>query len=405
MSKARKVARTSVKLKKEKKPINYKHAVLIATAAFAAAVIILASVLGIVGAVKQSGYLLYYSGVGMDEGVVNYFSAAYKTAYLRNINGKTGRENPDTEAFWQSKNEDGVTYGEDLKAKTLIYLKSIIAANAVFNSYSRITATDRAAIDKAIADKLTAMGGSVSEFNKRAERYGFDYSDMRVCAEMLYKFNYAEGKIFGADGANAALFPDKCQQFLESYSRVFLVFVRDKDKLVTDEKGAQSVVDKTPEELAKVEEALAALRATVTGLNADTTAPERYFELQGKYDEGDKNYHTEGYFFKEGTSVTKDFEERFPELVSAALSLEVGKACEVSTSIGPCFIYRSGVALGAYLEMQDNKCLKEFYPLAAKFIYGELLAEVEPKVELRSKWTSAEPALIPKTTDFVVRFE
>lgn len=405
MSKARRVARTSVRFKKEKKPINYKRAVLVATSAFIAAVIIIAAILGIVGAVKQSGYLLYCNGVGMDEGVVNYFSAAYKTAYLRNINGKTGRENPDTEAFWQSKNEDGVTYGKDLKDKTLIYLKSILAANVVFNSYARITASDRAAIDRAIADKLTAMGGDVSEFNKRAEKYGFDYSDMRVGAEMLYKFNYAEGKIFGTDGANAALFPDKCQEFLEGYSRVFLVFVRDKDKLVTNEKGEVSVVDKTPEELAKVEEALAALRATVVGLNADTTAPEKYFELQAKFDEGDVKYRTEGYFFKEGTSVTKDFEGRFPGLTSAAISLEVGKACEVSTSIGPCFIYRSGVAKGAYLELKNNECLKEFFPLAAKFIYSELLTEIEPKVEIRSKWSSAEPALIPKTTDFVVRFE
>ena len=190
MSKGRANKRRLVPVKKAKKKINYKKAVIVSCAAFVGFVIILASVLGIYSAVRQRSYYMYYGGVGIDEGIVNFFSAAYKSTYLRELNKAEGVEHKDAEELWQSKMADGKTYGEDLKARTENYLKKLVAANAIVDSYAPLGSQDKDKINKAIEDKLGNYNFSVAEFNKAAAPYGFDYSDFKVATEMLYKQNY-----------------------------------------------------------------------------------------------------------------------------------------------------------------------------------------------------------------------
>ena len=416
MSKAKRACKPLIK---QKRPVNYKRLVMILTAAFLGAVLILSAVLGIVGAVKQNSYFMYCGGVGVDEGVVNYLAVARKTTYLKSLNEEYGKIHEDSESLWQSKMPGSdKTYGEDLKEDVESYLKSVIAANAVFNKYTSLTAADKTAINQAISDKLTSIvgvGGSARDFNERAVEYGFDYSSLVIGTEMLYKYKYAAVKIFGSDGENSSLVSSlypMYQEFIEEYSRVYLVFVRDETAFVLDENGNRvkdsngkdKLREKTAEELVRVEEALAEIRAVLPGLNSGAVAPEKYEELMLEYDEGDPEYYTDGYYFHKNSSITKEYKARFPGLVEAATALEIGQATEVQTTEGPCFIYRAGISEGAYISSIDNPTLADFFTLAGKSIYSKLVAEAAKNVEIRERWEKANPADIPYTTDFLVRF-
>ena len=55
----------------------------IVIAALLATVIVLGAVLGIVIGVRNSKYVMFYEGVGVNEGVVNYLSSYYKNLYMQ----------------------------------------------------------------------------------------------------------------------------------------------------------------------------------------------------------------------------------------------------------------------------------------------------------------------------------
>ena len=120
-------------------------------------------ILGISQGIKNARALVKYEHVSLDEGMVNYLASYYKSVYIRNMK-ITGVKAEDSDAFWQSKNPDGISYGEHFDKSFREYLSSVVAAANIYLTYSHYTAEDKIAVTKTTEEilKFKADRGSTS---------------------------------------------------------------------------------------------------------------------------------------------------------------------------------------------------------------------------------------------------
>jgi hypothetical protein len=397
--------------KSVKKP-SAKRIVVICVCAFLATVIIVGAALGIATAVKRSGYVMEYGSVGVDEGVARYLASYYKTQYLSNM-ASGGALVSDTEQFWSEYIFGENTHGIYLQHLFKDYMSQLVAANYIFDTYTKLTADDKKVIDTAVSEILDYKAqGSVSTFNENTKKFGFDFDDFRKATEMIYKGWSAKVKILGENGEGAVAYTGLCDAYLNNYSHVYLTFIRTETTFVLDENGNRvkdengndKLRNLTDEELLLRQEAIGLMQNAAVGIEDGEVSYERYFELMNLYNEGDRNSHSKGYYFKEGTEYTKEFSEAFAEVVSAAISMPIGMVEEVDCSIGKCFIYKTYVEGGAYTDTRSGWCFSDFYAFAADSIYKQLLSEHGTLVTYKDKWALIDPVAIPKNTDYIARF-
>lgn len=374
---------------------------IISLCAFLLAVIIFAATLGIIAAIRQGSYIVSSGFIGLDDGVCSYLSSVYKAQYKGELSKKYNVS--DTEAFWNSKDEDGNVFGELLKEKTKAYIRAVVASSALFDKYTTLSSSDRQRIEKFEYEALYRFDSSVSKYNEAMAKYGFDFSDFKYAAELLYKAESAEIKMFGDYGSVASSFYSDCEEFYKKYSHVYLVFVREETTFVLDENGNR-VVDENGfdklRDLTEKERAERALRiekltAAANGINEGNVNPERYFELMDEYDEGDRKSHADGYYFMKDAAYTKEFSEAFPEVTAAVEELGVGKCAEVDVSVGKCFIYKVEREKEAYVDTASDWCFSDFFPHIASVVYPRIYKEAADAVSFSELWDSFDPVKIP----------
>lgn len=392
-----------------------KKIMIICVCAFLSLVLLFGLTFGTVMAVRNSRYVMVYDNVGVDAGVASYLSTYYKAryiSYLKQYLQITHAE--DTTSFWNSPS--GVsnnTYGDYLVYETERFISELIASNVLFDKNAKLTDADKEAIDVAVEEVLDFRHqGSISAFNKACKQYGFDYNDFVTATEMLYKSWAVSVKMFGAKGENIASNTDFCDEYLLSnYYRTKLIFIRTETEFVLDENGKRVQGDDgndltrplTDAEKAERQQRIETIRAAVAGINSGEVSPERFDELAELYNEGDRETH-DGYYFSRYSSYTNEFAEGFPEVVTKALSLNIGDGAEVNCSVGVCFLFRDSTVFGAYKNTADDWCFSDFYALAAADFYANMVTELAAEVEKREKWSNISPIDLPYQTDYVARF-
>ena len=387
---------------------------IIVVCAFLAAVLLFGIIFGSIIATRNANYVMTCDGYGIDTGVASYLVSYFKARYITYLR-QSGLDVTDTSEFWASST--GVfenTYGDYLKYETEEYVKQLVAACALFDKYTTLSASDKEAIKVAAEEILEFRhNGSKTEFNAATAQYGFDYDDFYRGTEMLYKAWAVSAKIFGSNGENIVSYPDQYESYIGNYARVKLLFIRTENKFVTDESGNRLrgddgndlTVDLTEEEKAVRQLRIEELRTVIAGINDGIVAPERFDELlNSDYNEGDRSSNARnGYYFLEGSSFTTSFAEGLPEVVEGALQLEVGMATEIDCGFGVCFILREGVAAGAYENTDESWCFSDYKVLASVALYQKMLAEMAKNVEMRDKWSLISPITSPYTTDYIAR--
>ncbi|MBP3308015.1 MAG: hypothetical protein J6L90_01095 [Clostridia bacterium] len=389
-----------------------KRVLLISVCILLGLVMILGATLGIVSGVRRARALVYFDGIDISEGEARYLVSYYKAQYMANLS-RGGVSVSDTPEFWSSKVLGDSTYLDYLRISTESYLRQLTVANKIFDKNTSLTGKDRDNLKIATEEILSYRAqGSRSTFGELCKKYGFDYSDFVSATEKIYKGWSAKTKIFGDKGENMSLFPDYCEEFLEYYTHVDLLFIRTEEVFVYDESGNRVVDDDgsyktrplTAEEVAEREVRLEAARRAINGINAGSVTPERFYELLAQYGEGDKSMDESGYYFHRESEYTKEFSEVFDEIVLASYELEEGMCCEIECDIGRCFIRRVPVTDGAYLKTGAVKdCFSDFYSLTSDLVYQRLIDEDTKLVELRDIWSVIDLQAIPYNTDFVAR--
>ena len=384
------------------KPKRRLNGVVIFIAAFVAAALLLGVVIGIISIVKHAGAVVEFNGMAMDGEVASFFVSLCKIPYLQQV-WKDGAD-PDKEGFWQSEKEPGVTYAQDFELYAFDFLKEIVAAAYIFDSYSSLTSADRQFVKSIAEQKLDLMAdGDIDKFNEMAAAHGFDYDSYNDALIIYYKSICAFEAMMGTDASKIAYDTKICDAFLKEYSHVSLIFVRTENKLVTQDDGSEITVALDAEEKAKREALVADMRAALDALEAGVDGkmtPEAFEQwLIASEDSGE--WISTGYYFHPEARATKEFDSQFDGVVDKAYEMKIGEFGEIITTLTydtgeldenskpikkeetvHVFMYKYSPANSAYTDKDmAEHWFSDFYVNAAGYIYNNTLTSIMDQVK------------------------
>ena len=398
------------------KATKFNKILLIFVCAFVSLAIIFGGVLGIIMGVKNARAAVRYNGLTMEPEVASFFASYYKSYYM-SLLASSGNENvSDTLYFWNSESEEGATYGELLSKNTDLYIKQIMVAVYLFDSYNTLTDAEKETINSVVNDILIyKANGSIEAFNSATERYGFSYDSFIDAATMMYKSVAVKSALYGHDGSNIAVLPELCEEYLKEYSHVKMLFIRTEDEFLLDEEGNRVSGEEgdvmrplTEKEREEREAAIADIREYIAAAENGgdiQMSPELFDSYLKKYDNADNLRHTSGYYLHSSSKYTSGFASAISvNVVKAALAAEVNSYTEVEWEHGVCFIYKYEPATSAYASSAIDIYFEDFYANASDHFFKKTLDELVPEVEFTEKYLAIDPIYIPYNSIFVPKF-
>lgn len=416
-------------MSKKRKNSNYKYSAVplntdkprrsflkIFTLVFISAVILFGVTLGAVSAILNANAVFKYEGVSLGGGEVNYLASYYKYRYMASLSSG-GVSVSDTSEFWNSTAEGDKTYLDLLKEKTESYIKEMLVAVYLFDSYSKLSSSEKDKIASACDEVLDYKAdGDTDAFNSMAKRFGFDFKSFKKATTLLYKAAMAQDVIYGANGENMKNFPDLCERYLNvSYSHVHLIFIRTENTFVVNEDGNRVQGDDgydltrplTDEEKAERLGAIARLDEMILGLETQgdmQISPEMFFEYQKKYDEGDYTKYGTGYYFAKNSDYSKEFSSAFAQVVNASLEMKVSSYKKIKTDVGYCFIYKDKVESGAYASA-DKDFFTDFYADSAAASFSDSIVTLSEGVRVGEDFFELDLLSLPYNNNIIARIE
>ena len=386
---------------------------IIFTAAFLGCVMLVGIIFGTVAIAKNSASVMKYKGIYVSDGVANYLTASFKYDFMSALT-RNGVNCYDSDYFWQSETDDGQKWGDVLAENTEKYLRRVVVGSYLFDKNTRLTKDDKKVIEKAISEVLDYRAGTdVDTFDTMAKGMGFTYRDFKRAAEMLYKYAMAETVIFGYDGTalSSGLFSDECDGYYESaYSRVKLMFIRTEGDYATDPDTGKQVYSefddgKKAEIQGKIEEIRTLIYNTENELEA-AWIDEEMFDYYVSKEFGDWNpaANRGGYYFSSESSYSREFADDASEVVSLALSMDVGDYAECEVDIGVCFIYKCTLEDQAYKNTELDHFFSDFYSCASNYVYSASLDVYLDDVTVKSGYDRNAVISIPYNHDLAVKF-
>ena len=393
--------------------------VIIFVSVFLAALIIFGATLGIIAAVKHAGAVYTYNGTVMEKSVAAFFTSRFKVDYFAALRNE-GIEPIDSEEFWESEYKDGVSYRDSFKSLLGNHLKEILVANYIFDNCSSLTSEDKEKIEKTVSEVVEYKAdGSVDRFNEMAAEYGFDYNSFKEAVTMYYKASNAFIAMFGEDGTNILSDSTVCGSYLNEYTHVSLVIVRESTKLNASENGDNVFL--SDEEKAKRAEYINSIHTALEAYKNDTDEKMTTTAFENLLDDEENSATTWreiGYYFNENAEKTAEFAELFPDVVKKAYEMEMYSFAEVEMSLiidmedgGEyeekihVFMYKYPPTDGAYAdEDASNYWFSDFSSDAAVYIYMKYLNEYRDGVENGGYYDKFDGEGIPVNIELVPRF-
>ena len=358
-------------------------------------VLIFGAVFGIINLVKYASAVAYYGDSFIDEGEMNFLSSRYKSLFMRDLRLTDGVDPYDTPDFWEKTDKDGVKYGDRLKAGFKEYVSALLTAAAVYDSAASFSGDEKENFNTLCDEALGYLAdGSEKAFNEATAEFGFNFDDFRSASVLLYKASMAQLYLFGRDGEKLIFESDMCSEYLETYARVNLLFIRLEDRLVLDENGDFVYTDDgevvteplSAEEIARRQDKIAEINSLINKEGGREMSPEAFMIYQ-KDSDGDKDMNAIGYYFHPNADATAEFSVEFPEVVAKAYEMKIGEYAMVECEAigGVCFLYREAVEAGAYAR-ESNPFFSDFYSDAAAYLFPKTLRDLSPDVTFKDKF-------------------
>ena len=388
-----------------------KRVFIISSALFLCCVLTVGIIFGAVGIARNTSSVMRYKGIYLKDGVANYLAATYKYDFMSALT-RNGVECYDSPYFWESESDDGRAWSEVLSENTEKYIKRVMIGSYLFDRNTRLNKDDKAVIEKAVSEVLDFRAeGDVGKFNEMAEPMGFTYRDFEKAAELMYKYEMAEAVIFGYDGAalESGNFAAECREYFESaYSRVKLLIIRTDGELITDAETGKEVLSEYDDvTLAKVMADIERIRKLIYNAENDVfdeQMSEQAFAMYiDKYKTGTVN-DTEGYYFSDSSSYSLEFAEDAPQVVSLALSTEIGHYAECELDFGVCFIYKCKLESNAYTRIGLSHFFEDFYVNASSYVYSKSLDAYLSEVTVKDRYNKNAVVDKPYNFELSVRF-
>ena len=366
---------------------------------FLSLIIIAGLIIGIFAAIKNKKAVVKYKDVTLTEAEVKFLASYCKYDLLTAYKSEGAKDTPE---FWNSKCAIAKNYAELLEYRTKQLVTQVVAANYVFDKYSRLTSEHKNEI-KVITKEILdyRMNSSEDNFNSLSLPSGFSYSDYEGIVTKLYKFNKAYNIYSAANYAEMSQNQELCNSFYAEYSKVYLLFINtEKDYKLdsngnrVDENGKFVYVDLSEEERAKRLADVESIRTALKNCGTDiypqmsNTMWEQFVaEYPSPYGVKDQN----GFYLHDSTSYTTWLENEQSNVVNEALLMESGDYSavqEVKTEQGVCFIYKVPIDVSdkAYLDTSTESCFLDFYASLVASEFEKAVVELSKQVELRDAY-------------------
>ena len=385
-----------------------KRLIIIFVSVFIATVLLFGIVLGTVSIIKSSRSAMSYKGVSVTLPVASYLSSIAKYNFMAHL-AATGINAEDTVEFWNSSPEgEGVTYKDMLKAGTEEYIKRVLLGNYLFDKNTAYAKADKETVKRTVGEILDYKANNSKQyFNELAEPMGFAWKDFEKAAEMIYKYQMSESVIFGYDGASLASgnFSDECNEFFETYTRVKLLFIRTEDHyVVNEENGKEELVDYTESEKAEVLNKISEIDGLINSTDG-VKMSEGSFDSYILKESSDSMNVAGGYYLAPTSRHTANLSAVYPDVVSTALTMDIGEYRRVDTEWGVCFIYRCESEPLAYAKGTSSAFFTDFYSDAATYIYDKEITKYLADVKVNGKFETIDVVTLPYNYDLVLNFK
>ena len=395
--------------------------VIIFVAVFLSAILIFGIVLGVIAAVKHANAVYSYNGTVMDKRVASFFASRYKVDYFSALRSE-GHTPIDDEEFWGSEYKDGVSYRDNFSKLLDAHLKEILVANYIFDNCRSLTGTDKDEINKTISEVLDyKAGGSVEKFNEMSREYGFDYNSFKTAVTMYYKASNAFLAMFGENGVNISRDETVCGSYLNEYTHVSLIIVRESTELNSIEGEGDRNAYLGSEEKEKRAEYINTIHTALDAYKNDSDGKMTATAFENWLDDEENSATTwreVGYYFNENAEKTAEFAELFPDVVKKAYEMENYSFDEVEMTLTlemedggefeeklHVFMYKYPPVDGAYTDEEAAYYwFSDFYSDAAVFIYSRYLNEYREGVQKGGSYDKFNAESIPLNIELVPRF-
>ncbi len=403
-----------------------KHFIKIFVSVFLLFAIVFGTVLGIVSAIRSGSAAVSYKGVVMDAKTLSFFQSYYKKLYMSALSN-AGVENVyDEPAFWNSVGEgEKKSYGELLRENSELYVKQIVAANYLYDNYSRVTKSEREAIrEAAMAVVLREADGSTASFNDQLSAFGFkfDYEAMLGAAEMIYKADSVKRLIYGTQGSSLkdgsiSDASELCDEYLMEYTHVKLIVLNTETKYKLDENGKKIVgfdgkyetEALTEKERSEILEDVENIRTHIANIGTDEAqmSPTMFDMLHNNFIEDGKMEDSglrDGYYFHPDSEFTEGFPEEYLDIVERAYEMEPDSYSEVKLGDQVCFIYKLSPTKNIYKTSLSEACFGDFYSDLAAKLFHESISLYSEEVSFTDKYDPDEIILLPYNYKYIPRF-
>ncbi len=264
--------------------------------------------------------VMEFEGYTVTEGMYRYWMKTWKDHYVSNYS-----DIRDTEEYWASVNESGITNEEYLTTNIKTRIRYYLIGQMLFDRYELELSAEA---KQGIQDDLNAQieyFGSKSEYNAHLDKeYGINLSVLEKIYTYEEKYSQVYEYLFAPTGRLTASAEELDEYYQSYYARVkYVMFLKDtkyvydeEGKRVTDANGYYKMDKLTEEEQKKV---TATANEVLEGVKGGTDITEYFKKYMSEFGfEADK--------YPNGFYITPDeYTLHTPEVTSAAMEMKVGE--------------------------------------------------------------------------------
>lgn len=338
-----------------------------------AALLVLAMLLPLAGCAADPAALTYGES-SITTNMYRYWLSSYKGTFMY-----TYTDMEDTDTFWDSVQQNGMTAEEYLNGIVLDNAKRNLVCADLFREYGlTLSDTALADIDTYIADLVEQYAdGSRRSFNQTLARFGVNADILRDIYVIEDQVTYLYDHLYGENGPRALTDEDYTAYLQDNYVRVRHIYVNntyayqmtEEGYYAYDTEGKLITRELTAEELAEKTEKIAAIDKALADGEDFETVYETYSE---------DLYYENGYYL----TRTTDF---IDEVVTAAFALELGDTVRLESDFGVHYLMRLELDPSAYGDEKNADFFDGFKDKAAQHDFLTMLDELIQNVEVNEE--------------------
>ncbi len=280
-----------------------------------------------------------------------------------------------TDEYWQSEIQEGVTVAEYLDDLTLSSIKTTLVACKLFDEYGLSFTSEEVKNVRDLIDDLIIerAEGSKNMMNTMLGEYGINTKILEEIYLDEAKISKVNDHLY-SDGGEMALTDSDYESFyMENYAHFQMIYINnayqyvtdDEGNRTTDESGYYMTEDMDPETKAEKDAAIASIQERLAQGEDFNVLFEEYSEI--------KDYEN-GYYFSAADSYS---DMLYYRLCAECESLEVGGYATVESDTGTCIIQKLDLDAGAWADDTNKDFFGEgaadFKQLVQETAFRELL--------------------------------